>query len=455
MAISDYSTTAASNTTISGIDISGTTGKVKDGDNAIRQLMADIKAGVPYLSTNYLMESTDAGATAGPVLEFYRNSATPAASDILGKLLFNGEDSAGNTQEYASVETVIVDATSTSEDGRIDFYATKAGTRTKFLAMTATATAFTAAASYTFDTGITVGPSATGSLFQSTSTGTLATFERTNNSQNISVEFKGTSGSVFAGQGAANTFAIDGDATLATSPWLTVSSTTAAFIGTATFGGALTVSGTSAGEFGLTINNTEAGAAASGSIKMFRDSATPAASDILNKVSFFGNSSTGVSREYANILATAVSPTNTSEEGALSFAAMKAGTLTAIASVDSSTVYPSTSDAAALGSGTKMWSDLFLASGAVINFNNGDVTETHSANALAWAGASSGYSFDAPVTGTQFKLTSTIFWSAGSGSPEGVVTANIGALYSRTDGGASTTLYVKTSGTGNTGWTAK
>ena len=43
--------------------------------------MADIKAGVPYLSgTNYLMESTDAGATAGPVLEFYRNSATPAAT---------------------------------------------------------------------------------------------------------------------------------------------------------------------------------------------------------------------------------------------------------------------------------------------------------------------------------------------------------------------------------------
>lgn len=50
MAISDYSTTAASNTAISGIDITGATGKVKDGDNAIRQLMADIKAGVPYLS---------------------------------------------------------------------------------------------------------------------------------------------------------------------------------------------------------------------------------------------------------------------------------------------------------------------------------------------------------------------------------------------------------------------
>lgn len=42
----------------------------------------------------------------------------------------------------------------------------------------------------------------------------------------------------------------------------------------------------------------------------------------------------------------------------------------------------------------------------------------------------------------------------GTGSPEGVVTARIGSQYRRYDGGASTTLYVKESGTSSSGWRA-
>lgn len=41
---------------------------------------------------------------------------------------------------------------------------------------------------------------------------------------------------------------------------------------------------------------------------------------------------------------------------------------------------------------------------------------------------------------------------AGAGAPEGVVTAPPGSLYLRTDGTSTTTLYVKDSGSGNTGW---
>lgn len=43
----------------------------------------------------------------------------------------------------------------------------------------------------------------------------------------------------------------------------------------------------------------------------------------------------------------------------------------------------------------------------------------------------------------------------GTGTPEGVVIAPIGSTFRRTDGGSGTTLYVKESGTGNTGWVGK
>jgi hypothetical protein len=43
----------------------------------------------------------------------------------------------------------------------------------------------------------------------------------------------------------------------------------------------------------------------------------------------------------------------------------------------------------------------------------------------------------------------------GAGDPEGNVAAAVGTLYTRTDGGAGTTLYVKEVGSGNTGWAAK
>ena len=43
----------------------------------------------------------------------------------------------------------------------------------------------------------------------------------------------------------------------------------------------------------------------------------------------------------------------------------------------------------------------------------------------------------------------------GTGSPEGVLTAAPGSLYCNNSGGAGTTLYVKETGSGNTGWAAK
>ena len=40
----------------------------------------------------------------------------------------------------------------------------------------------------------------------------------------------------------------------------------------------------------------------------------------------------------------------------------------------------------------------------------------------------------------------------GTGSPEGVLTANVGKLYIDTGAAAGTGLYIKETGAGNTGW---
>lgn len=49
-------------------------------------------------------------------------------------------------------------------------------------------------------------------------------------------------------------------------------------------------------------------------------------------------------------------------------------------------IFPFANDGGALGSASLSWSDLFLASGGVINFSNGNVTVTHSTSTITMAG---------------------------------------------------------------------
>ena len=80
---------------------------------------------------NVTLTSTDAGATASPLLDLYRDSASPAASDTLGQIEFNGEDSAGNKQQYAVIHGSILSPTSTAEAGQIHFETATAGASTE------------------------------------------------------------------------------------------------------------------------------------------------------------------------------------------------------------------------------------------------------------------------------------------------------------------------------------
>lgn len=93
---------------------------------------------------------------------------------------------------------------------------------------------------------------------------------------------------------------------------------------------------------------------------------------------------------------------------ALSAPVITSGTIT-------TSLVPTSNDGAALGSGTNQFSDLFLATGGVINWANGAVTLTHAASKLTFQGGSSGYQFDsliAPNSNDGAPLGSTtLSWS--------------------------------------------
>jgi len=93
--------------------------------------VANLTAGRSFDALAMTLTSTDAGAAAAPILELYRDSASPAASDTLGEIEFNGEDSAGNKQAYGLIHASILSPTSTAEQGQLHFETATAGALTE------------------------------------------------------------------------------------------------------------------------------------------------------------------------------------------------------------------------------------------------------------------------------------------------------------------------------------
>jgi len=88
---------------------------------------------------NLTLTSTDAGSSAAPEFELYRNSSSPADADYLGQLKFTGESDDGSKEIYAKVTGKISDASSGTEDGLIEFALRKAGSNNIGARLTSTA----------------------------------------------------------------------------------------------------------------------------------------------------------------------------------------------------------------------------------------------------------------------------------------------------------------------------
>jgi hypothetical protein len=110
------------------------------------------------------------------------------------------------------------------------------------------------------------------------------------------------------------------------------------------------------------------------------------------------NSNTGVLTSASSILTT--TDINGGTIDGTTIGASSAANITGLIITANTSVMPDANDGAVLGSATVSWSDLFLASGAVINFANGDVTITHSSALLTISSAVTLGTSNAFTTGT-------------------------------------------------------
>ena len=114
----------------------------------------------------------------------------------------------------------------------------------------------------------------------------------------------------------------------------------------------------------------------------------------------------------------------------------------------STALSPITNNGNALGTTSLMWSDLFLASGAVVNFNNGDVTITHAADNLAIAGGTLTMGTNGGTNGQITFAGST----SGTVAVRAAAAAGTGTIFQLPADNGTDGYVLQTDGTGVTSW---
>jgi hypothetical protein len=129
--------------------------------------------------------------------------------------------------------------------------------------------------------------------------------------------------------------------------------------------------------FELEAVNNRAGAAGA-AVSLYHDSASPAVNDDVGTINFYGRDSAANKQLYGTVLVRIDDPTSTTEDAKFVFGTVLAGSTTYFLDMSPAGLIPRTNDQMALGSASLSYSDVFLASGGVVNFANGNATLTHS-----------------------------------------------------------------------------
>ena len=232
----------------------------------------------PGYNSDFLVEGGTArhtynyDGTDGQELVLYHNSASPATDDEIGILIFSGNDSDGDEDDYSSISGVIGDPTAGATAGGIKFKSANG----------------------------------TGSL------ATCAGFYH-NGSYGVVEVGDGSDAGMFSSSGDQDLVLITGNSTSST---IRITDGAAGRIQFAPEGAGVTQ-----------VYSSEAGA--SGAVlQLFQDSASPAQFDAVATFQGMGKDSAANEEVYANIAVGIGSPTDGSEEGMIAFNVVTGGSMT-------------------------------------------------------------------------------------------------------------------------------
>jgi hypothetical protein len=319
--------------------------------------------------------STDTGASTFTGLDLYRNSATPAANDFIGKAIFSGKDSGGTKTTYAEIDGQITDPTDTSEDGRVVVRTVAAGTLadrvtvgpgvqlgaptngdkgtgtlnatgvyvnddaalTLVAVQTATNKTFTAPVINTGDINggtadalTSLGIRSTGAAFDMR----VASTEVLTDNKTLTIDLNDTNRTIDLGGNItlASAFVTSGANSL------TLTTTGATNVTLPTSGTLAVIGADNTFTAGQTVTSTDAGASTYTALVVDRNSATPANNDFIGKMIWTGRDNGAGLTTYAEIDAQITDTTNTSEDGRLILRAMVAGVMTDLLTLDANGV---------------------------------------------------------------------------------------------------------------------
>ena len=100
-------------------------------------------------------------------------------------------------------------------------------------------------------------------------------------------------------------------------------------------------------------------------------------------------------------------------------------------------------------------SDITITGNSIIGLSSSGIGKNGTLGVNITSYANTGYRRSNTLATNDLNLNLDLIEAWGPYSPEALVTAGVGSIFHRTDGGAATCLYVKESGVGNTGWVAK